>query len=69
MAGPSGLRVQHLLDVVSIPLHTPICSSLKQVINILIAGKAPTSVSRFLAGASLITLNKSRRVAHLILGQ
>ena len=32
-AGPSGLRVQHLLDVVSIPLHTPICSSLRQVIN------------------------------------
>ncbi|KAL5503348.1 hypothetical protein EMCRGX_G010279 [Ephydatia muelleri] len=29
-----------------------------QVINILIAGKAPTSVSRFLAGASLIALNK-----------
>eukprot|EP00731_Ephydatia_muelleri_P016202 Em0009g626a len=30
-AGPSGLRVQHLLDVISIPLHTPICSSLRQV--------------------------------------
>ncbi|KAL5479607.1 hypothetical protein EMCRGX_G023154 [Ephydatia muelleri] len=32
-AGPSGLRVQHLLDVISIPLHTPICPSLRQVIN------------------------------------
>ena len=57
-AGPSGLRVQHLLNVISIPLHTPICSSLRQVINILIAGKAPTSVLHFLAGASLIALNK-----------
>ena len=50
--------MQHLLDAISIPLHAPICSSLRQVINILIAGKAPTSVSRFLAGASLIALNK-----------
>ena len=57
-AGPSGLQVQHLLDAISIPLHTPICPSRRQVINILIAGKAPTSVSRFLAGASLIALNK-----------
>ncbi|KAL5517800.1 hypothetical protein EMCRGX_G003420 [Ephydatia muelleri] len=56
--GPSGLCVQHLLDVVSIPLHTPICSSLRLVINILIAGKAPTKVSHFLAGARLIALNK-----------
>eukprot|EP00731_Ephydatia_muelleri_P022813 Em0015g396a len=57
-AGPSGLQVQHLLDAISIPLHTPICPSRRQVINILIAGKAPTSVSRFLAGASLIALNR-----------
>ncbi|KAL5478020.1 hypothetical protein EMCRGX_G024895 [Ephydatia muelleri] len=28
-AGPSGLRVQHLLDVANIPLPTPICSSLR----------------------------------------
>ena len=56
-AGPSGLQVQHLLDVISILLHTHICSSLTQVSNIFIAGKAPTSVSRFLAGASLIALN------------
>ena len=32
-AGLSGLRVQHLLDVASIPLPTPICTSLKLVIN------------------------------------
>ena len=59
-AGPSGLRVQHLLDVASIPLPTPICTSLRLVINILAAGKAPTLVSRFLAGGSLIALNKNK---------
>eukprot|EP00731_Ephydatia_muelleri_P026672 Em0018g772a len=59
-AGPSGLRVQHLLDVANIPLPTPICSSLRSVINMLAAGKAPSSVSRFLAGGSLIALNKNK---------
>ena len=46
-AGPSGLRVQHLLDVASVPLPTSICSSLRQLVNILAAGKVPTSVSTF----------------------
>ena len=67
-AGPSGLRVQHLLDVASIPLPTPICSSLRQVINTLAAGKVntlaagkvPTSVSKFLAGGCLIALNENK---------
>ena len=59
-AGPSGLRVQHLLDVANIPLLTPICSSLRSVINMLAAGRAPRSVSRFLAGGSLIALNKNK---------
>ena len=57
-AGPSGLRVQHLLDVASIPLPTPNCSLLLQVVNILISGKAPLSIVRFFAGARLIALNK-----------
>ena len=60
-AGPSGLRVQHLLDVATIPLPTFICSSLRNIVNILAAGKAPTSVSRFLAGANLIALNKFKQ--------
>eukprot|EP00731_Ephydatia_muelleri_P027925 Em0019g798a len=47
-AGPSGLRVQHLLDVA------------RSVINMLAAGRAPSSVSRFLAGGSLIALNKNK---------
>ena len=58
VAGPSGLRVQHLLDAASIPLPTPICSLLLQVVNILISGKAPLSIARFIAGARLIALNK-----------
>ncbi|KAL5517632.1 hypothetical protein EMCRGX_G003214 [Ephydatia muelleri] len=57
-ASPTGLRVQHLIDVDKIPLPTPICSLLPQVVNILVAGKAPASVSRFIAGARLIALNK-----------
>ena len=57
-AGPSGLRVQHLLDVASIPLPTPICSLLLQVVNVLISEKAPLSIARFFAGARLIALNK-----------
>ena len=59
-AGPSGLRVQHLLDVASVPLPTSICSSLRQLVNILAAGKVPTSVSKFLAGGCLIALNKNK---------
>ena len=39
---------------------TPICSSLRSVINILAAGKAPSSVSWFLAGRSLIAPNKNK---------
>ena len=57
-AGRSGLRVQHLLDAAGIPLPTPICFFLRNIVNILVAGKAPTLVSRFLAGENLIALNK-----------
>ena len=57
-AGPSGLRVQHLLDVSSTALPTPICASLREVINLLASGKAPPTVSKYLAGGNLIALNK-----------
>ena len=46
--------------MVNIPLPTPICSSLRSVINTLAARKAPSSVSRFLAGESLIALNMNK---------
>ena len=57
-AGPSGLHVQHLLDVSSTALPTPICASLREVINLLASGKAPPTVSKYLAGGNLIALNK-----------
>ncbi|KAL5475102.1 hypothetical protein EMCRGX_G027157 [Ephydatia muelleri] len=60
-AGPSGLRVQHLIDAAQIPLPIPISTTLRDVVNLLAAGKAPLSVARFLAGGSLTALNKFRR--------
>ena len=57
-AGPPGLRIQHLLDAASIPLPTSICSSFRDLVNLLSSGKAPNSVSNFLAGGSLTALNK-----------
>ena len=57
-AGPSGLRVQHLLDVASIPLPITICSLLSRVVNLLVSGKVPQEVSRFMAGGSLTALSK-----------
>ena len=59
-AGPSDLSIQHILDAASIPLQTPICDSLKGVVNILASGKAPKSVSAFLSGGRLIALNKGK---------
>ena len=57
-AGPSGLRIQHLLDAALTPLPTSICATLKDTINLLASGKAPPLVARFLAGGRLIALNK-----------
>ena len=57
-AGPSGLKVQHLIDVAQIPLPISTGSSLRDIVNLLAAGKAPLSVARFLAGGSLTALNK-----------
>ena len=57
-AGPSGLRVQHLLDVVGIPFPSPLCVSLKSVVNLLASGKVPSEVSRYLAGGNFTALKK-----------
>eukprot|EP00731_Ephydatia_muelleri_P003315 Em0001g3315a len=57
-AGPSGLRVQHLLDAASIPLPTTIGSLLRRVVNLLVSGKVPQEVSLFMAGGSLTALSK-----------
>ena len=58
--GPSGLRIQHLLDAAQVHLPTPICSSLRSVVDILASGRAPVSVSKFLAGGSLTALVKNK---------
>eukprot|EP00731_Ephydatia_muelleri_P022329 Em0014g920a len=58
-AGPSGLRI-HLIDAAQIPLPIPISTTLRDVVNLLAAGKGPLSVARFLAGGSLTALNKFR---------
>eukprot|EP00731_Ephydatia_muelleri_P002977 Em0001g2977a len=57
-AGPSGLRIQHLLDAALIPIATPICATLRDIVNLLASGKAPPMVAKFLAGGTLIALNK-----------
>ena len=59
-AGPSGMRVQHLLDAASVPLPTPISSALRHVINVLAAGKAPQELAIFLSGTSLTALSRKK---------
>ncbi|KAL5503591.1 hypothetical protein EMCRGX_G010564 [Ephydatia muelleri] len=52
--GPSGLRIQHLLDAALIPIATPICATLRDIVNLLASGKAPPMVARPIAvGESL----------------
>ncbi|KAL5479457.1 hypothetical protein EMCRGX_G022983 [Ephydatia muelleri] len=59
-AGPSGLRIQHLIDAAEVPLQTPILHLLRAVINLLAAGKAPIEITAYLAGGNLTALNKSK---------
>ena len=57
-AGPSGLRIQHLIDAAEVPLQTPVLHSLRAVIDDLVSGRAPAEVAVFLAGGNLTALNK-----------
>ena len=52
-AGPSGLRIQHLIDAAEVPLQTPFLQTLRAVVNLLISGCAPMDVAIFLAGGNL----------------
>ena len=56
-AGPSGLRIQNLIDAAEVQLQTPILHSPRAVINILASGNAPVVLSTFLAGGNLTALN------------
>jgi hypothetical protein len=57
-ADPTGLCIQHLLDVAEVPVPTSICSLLRGVINILASGQAPAAISQYMAGGSLVALRK-----------
>eukprot|EP00731_Ephydatia_muelleri_P025447 Em0017g530a len=57
-AGPSGLRIQHLIDAAEVPLQTPVLHSLRAVIDLLVSGRASAEVAVFLAGGNLTALNK-----------
>ena len=56
--GPSGLRIQHLLDAAEVHLPTPICPSLREVVCLLASGHESIKVAKFLAGGSLVALIK-----------
>ena len=58
-AGPTGLRIQHLIDAVEVLLSCSILQSLKGVVNILAAGRVPPMIASFLAGGNLTALVKS----------
>ena len=58
--GPSGLRIQHLIEAAEVPLQFPIGAVLKNVANLLISGKVPVQVARFLAGGNLVALEKNK---------
>ena len=56
---PSGLQIQHLIDAAEVHLATPICASLRAMVNILARGRAPAEVAKYLAGGSLTALIKN----------
>ena len=58
--GPSGLRIQHLLNAAEVTFQKMICSSLKDIVNLLASGKVPLVVSKFLAGGNVIALSKGK---------
>ncbi|KAL5515630.1 hypothetical protein EMCRGX_G000825 [Ephydatia muelleri] len=57
--GPSGLRIQHLIEAAEVHLPISICSSLRAIVNILADGRAPIGVAKFLAGGSPTALMKN----------
>ena len=58
--GPSGLHIQHLIDTAEVPMPTSICSSLRDIDNLLASGKVPSDISKYLAGGSLTAIVKDR---------
>ena len=58
--GPSGLRIQHLIEVAGISMQSSICAALRDTVNLLLSGKVPVSVAKFMAGGSLVALEKNK---------
>ena len=58
--GPSGLRIQHLIEVAGIPMQSSICAALRDIVNLLLSGKVSVSVTKFMAGGSLVALEKNK---------
>ena len=58
--GPSGLRIHHLIEAAEVPLQFPICAVLRDMVNLLISGKIPVQVARFLAKGNLVALEKNK---------
>ena len=56
--GPSGLRVQHLLDASEASFPTSLLSALKAVVNRLASGRALPEIAEYRAGATVIALKK-----------
>ncbi|CAE8622584.1 unnamed protein product [Polarella glacialis] len=59
-AGPSGLRVQHLLDALTLGYREPLLEQLAEVVQLLARGLAPAEVAAHLAGAGLLALAKPK---------
>lgn len=60
-AGGSGLRPNHLLELIRVPdtrYSTSLLAALTALVNMLAAGRAPTSVSKWVCGAPLTALTK-----------
>ena len=41
-------------------MPSPICAVLRDVVNLLMSGKVPFSVAKFMAGGSLVALEKNK---------
>ncbi|CAE8587669.1 unnamed protein product [Polarella glacialis] len=60
-AGPSGLRVQHLLDARTSDQGNSMIEQQAEVVHLLARGMAPHDLAQHLAGASLMALDKPHR--------
>ena len=58
--GPSDLHIQHLVDTAEVPMLTSICSSLRDIVNLLASGKVPSDISKYLARGSFTAIVKDR---------